>query len=158
VRRDGGLEGASVDPVTIGAVVAAVAAGGGEALSSKAWEGLGALVRRPFRDGDPAGGAAGVASGEAEVAALARAPADERRAAALAQVLAARAKADHEFAAALQAWWEQAHQVPVSGHVTNTVSGGTQHGPVLQGRDFTGMTFGTGALLPSDPLARDPGA
>ena len=28
------------------------------------------------------------------------------------------------------------------GNVTNTISGGTQYGPVLQGRDFTNLTFG----------------
>lgn len=29
-----------------------------------------------------------------------------------------------------------------TGNVSNTVSGGIQYGPVVQGRDFTGLTFG----------------
>jgi hypothetical protein len=143
-----------VDPVTLGAVLTAIAAGGGEAVSSKAWEGLAALVRRPFRHGQAAGEASG-ASGEAELAALAGAPDDERRAAALAELLAARADADSEFADALADWWEQARQVQVSGNVSNTISGGTQHGPVLQGRDFTGLAFGVPAIPPATPSRRD---
>ena len=48
---------------------------------------------------------------------------------------------------------EQASQVRVQGDVTNTVSGGTQHGPVLQGRDFSDLTFGssTGPPAPVPP-------
>ena len=44
-----------------------------------------------------------------------------------------------------------------SGNVTNTISGGTQHGPVLQGRDFTGLTFGSSPAPPASP-PEDPGA
>jgi hypothetical protein len=40
------------------------------------------------------------------------------------------------------------------GNVTNTISGGAQHGPVLQGRDFTGLTFGANPAPPA--LPRDP--
>ncbi len=94
--------------------------------------------------------------GAAELAALEQAPGDERRAVALAQVLLARAGADAGFGQALAAWWQQASQVQVSGDVTNTISGGIQHGPVLQGRDFTGLTFGTPAA-PAPP-ASDPDA
>ena len=40
-------------------------------------------------------------------------------------------------------------QVMVTGQdVTSTVSGGVQYGPVLQGRDFTGLSFGTASALP----------
>jgi len=40
----------------------------------------------------------------------------------------------------------------VIGDVTNTVSGGTFSGPVIQGRDVTGLTFGTsGAAQPALP-------
>jgi hypothetical protein len=144
-----------VDPVTVGAVLAAVSAGGGEALAGRAWDGLAALVRRPFRHGAPAAASSepgeaepGQAepgraeAGEAELAALAAAPGDQGRALVLARVLAARADADEGFAAALAEWLDQARQVVVSGDVTNTISGGIQHGPVLQGRDFTGLTFG----------------
>jgi hypothetical protein len=38
----------------------------------------------------------------------------------------------------------------------NTVSGGTFHGPVLQSRDFSGLTFGS--PTPRVPPAHDPGA
>jgi hypothetical protein len=57
---------------------------------------------------------------------------------ALAEVLLARAKADAGFEQALQEWWKQAEPGREKiGNVTNTISGGTQYGPVLQGRDFT---------------------
>jgi hypothetical protein len=46
----------------------------------------------------------------------------------------------------------QASQVQALGNITNTMSGGTQHGPVLQGRDFTGLTFGA----PLAPAASGP--
>jgi ABC-type glycerol-3-phosphate transport system substrate-binding protein len=62
---------------------------------------------------------------------------------ALAEVLLTRAVADGGFEDALASWWEQARGIQVSGDVANTVSGGTQYGPVLQGRDFTGLTFTT---------------
>ena len=97
-------------------------------------------------------------SGEAELAALEQAPADERRAVALAEVLVARAGADSEFGDALAAWWEQASRIQIGGDVTNTVSGGTFHGPVLQGRDFTGLTFGSPAPEPPAPPRQDAGA
>jgi hypothetical protein len=73
---------------------------------------------------------------------------------ALAEVMIARASTDTGFGTALTAWWEQASQVHVSGDVTNTVSGGTQYGPVLQGRDFTGLTF----TSPTPPPAVNPDA
>ncbi len=63
-----------------------------------------------------------------------QATADQWRAVALAEVLVARASADAGFREALAAWWAQASQVRVGGDVAKTVSGGTQHGPVLQGR------------------------
>ena len=75
---------------------------------------------------------------------------------ALAGVLLARAGADAGFGQALAAWWDQASQVRVGGDVANTVSGGTQYGPVLQGRDFTGLTFATPPVPPVSP-APDPG-
>lgn len=51
---------------------------------------------------------------------------------------------------AVAAWWAPQGAdsrgatlaVGKTGNVTNTISGGTQCGPVLQGRDFTGLTFG----------------
>jgi hypothetical protein len=78
---------------------------------------------------------------------------------ALAEVLLARADGDPGFAGALQDWWDQAGPLrEKTGNVTNTISGGTQYGPVLQGRDFTGLTFGTPpAVPPSRPGDADAG-
>ena len=47
--------------------------------------------------------------------------------------------------------------VSISGDVANTVSGGTQQGPVLQGRDFSNLSFGA---TPTPPAAfsKDPDA
>ncbi len=84
--------------------------------------------------------------------------AGNKRAVALAEVLVARAGADAGFAEALAAWWEQASQVRAGGDVANTVSGGTFYGPVLQGRDFTGLTFGSPTVPPPAAPAQDPGA
>jgi hypothetical protein len=59
---------------------------------------------------------------------------------------------------AIAAWWApQAADSEVAvparrdvADVTNTISGGRQYGPVLQGRDFTGLTLGAS---PSPPVA-----
>ena len=150
-----------MDPVTIGAVLAAVVGGAGGALGSQVWAGISALVRRPFHRaqavGDPADP---LPSGSAELAALEQAPADQGRAVALAEVLVARADADGEFREALEAWWKQASQVRVGGgDATNSISGGTFQGPVLQGRDFSGQTFNTAPPAPpAVPPPQNPGA
>jgi hypothetical protein len=135
-----------MDPVTLGAVLAAVAGGAGGALGSQAWNGLCALVRRHFRHGmaSEAQGAAS-ANGEAALAALEQHPGDAGPATELAGVLIARAGTDREFQRELAAWWEQARQVRLGDDVSNTISGGVQYGPVLQGRDFTGLNFGAQA-------------
>jgi hypothetical protein len=58
--------------------------------------------------------------------------------------LAVRAAVDEEFSTLLAAWQEQAKLVRTGyGAVTNTVSGGTQNGPIVQGRDFSNLTFTT---------------
>ena len=93
--------------------------------------------------------------GATELAALQYALGDERRAVRLAKVLVNRAASDEEFAQALATWWETARQVIVSGDVTNTIHGGTQNGPVVQGRDFTGLTF-TISPQPASP-PQEPG-
>ena len=132
-----------MDPVTIGAVLLAIVSGAAEEVGSRLWDGVVALVRRPFRKaGADRAGAPAVPAGEAELAALQRAPGDKQRAEALAEVLLARAGADVEFGQALDAWWQQAEPVRASlGDVTNTVSGGTQQ-VVVQGRDFSNLTIG----------------
>ncbi len=49
-------------------------------------------------------------------------------------------------------WWQQAEQIRDSiGNTTNAISGGIQHGPVLQGRDFSNITFGAPPPSPSVP-------
>jgi hypothetical protein len=140
--------------VTIGAVLAAVVGGAGGALGAQVWAGVSALVRRPFRRPHPAAGAAAV-SGEAELAALALSPGDQGRGVALAEVLLGRAEADDDFGRALAAWWEQARHVQVTGNTTSSITGGTFHGPVLQGRDFTGLTFGAPAPAPPSTAGAD---
>jgi hypothetical protein len=137
-----------VDPVTLGAVLLAIVSGAGSQLGTQLWEGVVSLVRRPFRrKAASSGGAAAAAvvpGGEAELAALQQAPGDQQKAHALAEVLLTRSGADYEFRRALEGWWQQAEPIRESiGNVTNTISGGTQHGPVLQGRDFSKVTFGT---------------
>ena len=146
-----------MDSVSIAAVLVAVAGGAGGALGSQVWSGLSALVHRPFRHARASDEATvPLSGGSAEFAALQDSPADEQRAVALAEVLVARADIDSEFRDALQAWWEQASQVRVEGDVTNTVSGGTQHGPVLQGRDFSRLSFGSPTAPPAPaPPDRD---
>ncbi|WP_371749274.1 hypothetical protein [Streptomyces sp. NBC_00280] len=109
-------------------------------------------MRRPFGHGrEEADRAPEVASGQAELDRLEEAPEDAARAQALSTALAARATADAEFSASLQQWHEQARLVRTGdGDVHNTISGGTfQHGPVVQGRDFSGLTFTTTAPPPA---------
>jgi hypothetical protein len=146
-----------MDPVTIGAVLAAISGGAGGALGSQLWTEVSALVRRSFRRANPADIAVAVPSGSAELAALKRAPADRRQAVALAEVLVARAGTDSGFLEALEIWWEQASRIQIGGDVANTVSGGTQYGPVLQGRDFTGVTFNAVPVVPPDASSPEPG-
>lgn len=133
-----------MDPITVAALTALASGVGGDA-GRQAWQGLAALVRRPFRGSstDDAGGVtSGISSGEPEVAELENDPADPLRAQALATALGVRAALDGEFRALLEEWWQSA-QSGSSGEVRNSISGGTQNGPVLQGRDFSSLTFNT---------------
>ncbi|MFI5901822.1 hypothetical protein [Streptomyces cyaneofuscatus] len=134
-----------MDPITAAALAALAGGLGGEA-GRQAWQGLTALVRRPFgqaatqrtqNDGTPQ-----VSSGELEVVALEGDPADPMRAQALATALGVRAALDGEFRGLLDEWWQRT-QASSSSDVHNTISGGTQNGPVLQGRDFSSLTFNT---------------
>ena len=143
-----------MNPVTIGAVLAAIASGAGEGLGKQLWDGMVSLVRRPFQHKAPASGdaAAMVPAGEMELVALQQAPDDQPKAVALAEALLVRSNADDEFRRALESWWRQAEPVRASmGNVTNAVSGGTQQGPVLQGRDFSNITFGAPPATPTIP-------
>jgi hypothetical protein len=144
-----------MDPLTLGAVLLAVITGTSEALGGQLWAGVVSLIRRPFRRKAAAGGDAAAATvvpaGEAELAAFQQAP-DEHKAVALAKALLARSGADEEFRRALESWWRQAEPIRASiGNVTNTISGGTQYGPVLQGRDFNNISFGAGPATPPVP-------
>ena len=142
-----------MDPVTIGAVLAAIISGAGGQL----WEGMVSLIRRPFhRRGAASSDAVAevVPAGEAELAALQQDPGDQHKAEALAEALLSRSSVDDEFRLALESWWQQTEPIRASiATVTNTISGGTQHGPVLQGRDFSNITFGAAPATPPVPPA-----
>jgi hypothetical protein len=141
-----------VDPVTLGTGLAAIAGGVGGALGSQLWAGLTDLVRRPFRRDHFDCAIKAPPSGSEELGLLERAPANKLRAIALAEVLVARVDVDRSFGEALAEWWEKAGQIRMDvGAVVNTVSG-TQHGPVLQGRDFSGLSISTTSPAPpQDP-------
>jgi hypothetical protein len=47
--------------------------------------------------------------------------------------------------------------VSISGDVANTISGGTQQGPVLQGRDFSNLSFGAVPTPHAGPEEADAG-
>jgi hypothetical protein len=144
-----------MDPVTIGAVLLAIVSGAAGEAGSELWDGLITLVRRPFRHREAPGEApvpVGSGTVEAELRALVHAPDDQGRAVAVAEALLARADADVGFRRDLENWWGRAGLVHTGeGNVTNAITGGTQRGPVLQGRDFTGLTFGS----PTPPPTRE---
>ncbi|MCM2413250.1 hypothetical protein [Streptomyces sp. RKAG290] len=101
-------------------------------------------MRRPFQrgaaqDAEP-DGSPGVSSGQLEIADLENNPADPVHAQALATALGVRAALDGEFRVLLEEWWQHA-QTGSGSEVHNSISGGTQNGPVLQGRDFSSLTF-----------------
>ncbi|OIJ68858.1 hypothetical protein [Streptomyces mangrovisoli] len=132
-----------MDPVSVG-LLAALAGGAGGEMGRQVWAKLSTLVRLPFRRAKDNSHARSISSGEIELAALTQAPADPARAQALSTALAVRAALDPDFHTGLQQWHEQAKLVRTGdGEVHNTISGGTQHGPVLQGRDFSGLSFTT---------------
>ena len=131
-----------MDPITLSAVLVAVVTGASEALSGELLSGLVSLIRRPWRRKAGPEQAA-LPSGEAELTALRESPDDRQKALRLAEALLARSEADAEFGQGLQNWWVQAEPLRDSaGNVTNTISGGNQHGPVLRGRDFGNIPFG----------------
>ncbi|GAB7188496.1 hypothetical protein ATKI12_8327 [Kitasatospora sp. Ki12] len=141
-----------MDPISAAALAALAGGVGGEA-GRQAWTALSALIHRPFHRGEAgavgeagADGALVVSSGEAELRALAQDPRELERAQRLSTALAVRAALNAEFRVALEHWWQQAQSVRTSeGTVTNRVSGGTQYGPVVQGRDFSNLTITTHA-------------
>ncbi|WP_411073563.1 hypothetical protein [Streptomyces sp. cmx-4-7] len=140
-----------MDPVSIG-LLAALAGGVGGELGRQSWAGLSALVRRPFSRGSGEQAPA-ISTGEAELAHLSEEPDDRGRAQALSTALALRAAVDTDFRAGLAAWQQQAAALrDQEGVVLNSITGGTQHGPVLQGKNFTGgFTFNTPPAPPASP-------
>ncbi|MEW2625420.1 hypothetical protein [Streptomyces sp. NPDC048106] len=129
-----------MDPVSVGLLTALAGGAGGE-LGRQAWAGLGELVRRPPRRGAAPDGAPD-GSGAAEPARPARDPGDAAAARALSTALAERSAADAEFGELLRRWDESARRASrAGGDVHNSVSGGTHSAPVIQGRDFSGITF-----------------
>ncbi|MEV8451451.1 hypothetical protein AB0467_02310 [Streptomyces sp. NPDC052095] len=132
-----------MDPITAAGLAAMAGSLGGEA-GRQAWQGLAALVRRPFRGAASADdGALQVSSGEPELSALAGDPDDPMRAQALATALGVRAALDVDFRALLDEWWQRAQDASPSVVVNNSFSGTSHGGPVLQGKDFSGTTFHT---------------
>ncbi|OLZ70312.1 hypothetical protein AV521_14275 [Streptomyces sp. IMTB 2501] len=130
-----------MDPITAAALTSLAGSLGGEA-GRNAWQGLAALVRRPFRRaaGEESGETSGISTGELELAALRDDPGNTAHAQALATALGVRAALDAEFGTLLEQWWRGAAEATTGGNVNNTVNG-TQNGPVIQGRDFSHMTF-----------------
>jgi hypothetical protein len=145
-------------------VLLGIAGGVGEGLGGQLWEGLARLIRLPVHrvvteSGDTPVGTT-VRTGDGDLAALRQAPGNRDRATSLAQILLARSGADEEFRRALEHWWEQAEPIRASagtGNVINTISGGSQYGPVVQGRDFSGISFGATPLAPPVPGSSDRG-
>ncbi|WP_328223208.1 MULTISPECIES: hypothetical protein [unclassified Streptomyces] len=135
-------------------LLAALAGGAGGELGRQTWDGLSALVRRPFRGADGANGADATAgSGVAELEELQQDPDSGQRARKLSKALERRAERDPGFRTDLATWHGQAKKVHSQGSVHNTISGGTQNGPVLQGGNFTGVSFTTS---PPQPPEADP--
>lgn len=129
-----------MDPITA-ATLAALAGGLSGEAGRQAWLGLTTLVRRPFQRGSAEDGAPQISSGEHEAAALECDPADPLRAQALATALGVRAALDGEFRALLEEWQRQ-QAAPTSGNVVhNNVSGQVPNGQVVQGQNFSSLTF-----------------
>lgn len=96
--------------------------------------------------------------GTAELAVLRRGP-DEGAAAVLAAALRARAGADDAYREALRNWCALARAAtsaaPNRGGVSNEISGGTQHGPLVMAQDITNLTFAAQPGAPTGPGAAD---
>ncbi|AGP57546.1 hypothetical protein [Streptomyces rapamycinicus] len=131
-----------MDPVTAGALVAAVNAavsGAGGEAGRRALESFGTLVRRVLRrgEGEPAGGP------DPEPVAIPYD--DDARLRQLADLLVERARRDPEFGRDLAAWMRE-HGEPAgqAGTVNNRIGGNARiTGPVVQARDINGpISFG----------------
>lgn len=132
-----------MDPVSVELLLAVVGGVGG-AVGTEAWQGLVALVKRPFAHS--AENEAMAASGLGALAALQQESGNRVAAAELASVLQARAEADADFGDALQAWLDRVRGAfPAgAGDTHNEIRSGTQYRHVLMGRDFSSITLGIG--------------
>ncbi|MFD4571577.1 hypothetical protein ACFWNK_01060 [Streptomyces sp. NPDC058417] len=124
-------------------LLTAMATGAGGEAGRRLWGALSGLVHRtPEQPSDDPAAPPASPTGVGELAALNAHPDDAERARALSEALNRRALLDASFGAALTAWHQQARALRTGdGATVNAVSGGTQHGPVVQGRDFSGITF-----------------
>jgi hypothetical protein len=137
-----------MDPVTMGAVVLAIVSGAAGEAGGRLWDGLRKLAHGRQAGNQDKDSATEGTSGVAQIVALEQGRGGEREAVALAEALLTRADGDPAFRQRLEVWWKQASRISMERvNITNTVSGGTQLGPVFQGRDFT---FNTRS--PSKPL------
>jgi hypothetical protein len=128
-----------VDPISASLLVAVATGAGGE-VGRQLWTALRGLVGRNPAQG--AAGSPGPATGDVELASLSEAPHDVGRARALSEILSRRADQDPLFRANLTQWQQQAQMLHAGeGDTSNTINGGTQNGPVVQGRDFSGINF-----------------
>ncbi|MFI6144881.1 hypothetical protein [Streptomyces sp. NPDC051109] len=113
-----------------------------DAAHGSLWAALRGLVRRP----------APGESAEPELAAFEESPADPQLARALITALVQRAAQEAAFGAALERWGDIAEDEGGRvGRVTNTISGSTFHGAVIQGGDIHGMNV-FNAPLPDGPM------
>ncbi|MCX4806935.1 hypothetical protein OG594_35845 [Streptomyces sp. NBC_01214] len=135
-----------MDPISTELLTALAGGVGGEA-ARQAWAWLRTLVGRP------AAADSAIVSGEAELDALEQAPADVDRAQALSTTLAQRAAVDPDFRTGLERWYQQIEVSKTGdGDVHIEISGNPKfYGPVLQGRDFSGVSFGSPPASPSLP-------
>lgn len=134
-----------VDPVSVTLLVGAItsiATGAGGEAGKQAWT---ALVHKAFRRDSPL---------DASLTELEVAPADQGRVTALATALADRAEKDEAFAVELRTWLSNTrHALHLSDDQTTNIIGGRAqvHGPVFQGRDFTGPIRFDTPPLPNRP-------
>jgi len=144
-----------MDSISLGAVLLAIASGAAGGLGGQLWEGVSELVRRPIHRNNRADTTIQLSNEEDELVALKQGQGGEARATALAIALLSRAAEDAMFAKDLERWSTRANRaIADAGTVSNTISGGKQQGPVIQGRDFSNLTFGGTAA--KDPLQSTP--
>ncbi|MFD5317109.1 hypothetical protein [Streptomyces sp. NPDC127098] len=89
---------------------------------------------------------------------LAQSPSDPERAQSLSTTLAVRATLDPDFCTRLETWRQEALRVRTGdGEVRNEISGGTLYGPIVQGRDFSGLSITASPPPAAPPPVRSEG-